>query len=189
MSLIAYLNGNKLNLQIMNNGPFQYSQTVDLKGLDENSWYPVQVSQEDPSSQIPDFVLYPIEIIVYTPWAEQGNEVSWGTYNKHAQANLSVKAVNYGWGARNSYFGYIFDRDFQHVTDNKNPIVFKFGLNNNGFILYLRGGEKYVVSVSQQCKITLFANGLNNHDESFPVVTSEPAYDDHLIDLKTKLGG
>lgn len=187
-NMSLFVNGNN---SVSDSYPLPYSKVVDLTGLDNNKWYPCQVTVGSKDKQ-PDFIQWLEKMIVSVPWINS-NKVEYGTYGAgYIFASMTVKVATYGWGARPASFGYITDDFNVFVKDNKRVIACIASNNNNGVIFYLRGGEKYIIYTKAQVNISLHKNGLSQNDETFNVLDTEPENSTELIDLtklQNKIGG
>lgn len=161
-TITANLNG---TANFANGTLFDKEQWVDLRNLDQNTWYPV-VS----SNGIPYEGLRHIKCNVQL---NSGSKPSWSTHSYGFTVNLDLLVTAFGQGT--TYANSIcLNNDSNWVTSGANPAGYSQMGNGSVAVFWLRGGGQYRLYADWDADWTVKTSTYTNNEQSVSPTTSYP---------------
>lgn len=161
-TITANLNG---TANFANGTLFDKEQWVDLRNLDQNTWYPV-VS----SNGIPYEGLRHIKCNVQL---NSGSKPSWSTHSYGFTVNLDMLITACGWGATDAN-SICLDNFSSWVTSGANPAGYSQMRNGSVAVFWLRGGGRYKLYADWDAGWDVKTSTYTNNDQSVSPTTSYP---------------
>lgn len=161
-TITANLNG---TANFANGTLFDKEQWVDLRNLDQNTWYPV-VSSND----IPYEGLRHIKCNVQL---NSGSKPSWSTHSYGFTVNLDMLITACGWGTTDAN-SICLDNFSDWVTSGANPAGYSQMRNGSVAVFWLRGGGRYRLYADWDAGWDVKTSTYTNSDQSVSPTTSYP---------------
>lgn len=161
-TITANLNG---TANFANGTLFDKEQWVDLRNLDQNTWYPV-VSSND----IPYEGLRHIKCNVQL---NSGSKPSWSTHSCGFTVNLDMLITACGWGTTDAN-SICLDNFSSWVTSGANPAGYSQMRNGSVAVFWLRGGGRYKLYADWDAGWDVKTSTYTNNDQSVSPTTSYP---------------
>lgn len=161
-TITANLNG---TANFANGTLFDKEQWVDLRNLDQNTWYPV-VS----SNGIPYEGLRHIKCNVQL---NSGSKPSWSTHSYGFTVNLDMLITACGWGTTDAN-SICLDNFSSWVTSGANPAGYSQMRNGSVAVFWLRGGGRYKLYADWDAGWDVKTSTYTNNDQSVSPTTSYP---------------
>lgn len=161
-TITANLNG---TANFANGTLFDKEQWVDLRNLDQNTWYPV-VS----SNGIPYEGLRHIKCNVQL---NSGSKPSWSTHSYGFTVNLDMLITACGWGITDAN-SICLDNFSSWVTSGANPAGYSQMRNGSVAVFWLRGGGRYKLYADWDAGWDVKTSTYTNNDQSVSPTTSYP---------------
>lgn len=129
------------------------TQDVDLRSLDQNTWYPVTLGLD---ANVPTNI-YCCQIL------DGRNHPSWATHDAGFTSVIHIVAIGGGWGTTGEGV-YEIMYEHQGFYSGEAPVGWQWNSPSSCFIFWLRGGAVYSLSSDRGRAFTLHSGGWTSAD-------------------------
>lgn len=144
---------------------FDKEQWVDLRNLDQNTWYPVVSTHGIPYEGL--------RHIKCNVQLNGGSKPSWSTHDGGFTVNLDLLVTAYGWGTTSSN-SICLNNFYSWTTSNANPAGYSQMGNGSVAVFWLRGGGRYRLYADWDAGWEIKTSTYTNNEQSVSPTTSYP---------------
>lgn len=116
------------------NVAYDTAKTVDLSGLDQNTWYPVT------GTKLPEDGLHKVKCAVQL---NSGTKPNWASHDRGFSVNFEAALIASGWGVTQAQGIVLVNQAVWVKSGEYPPLGFKQMTNSSTPVFWLRGGGKY----------------------------------------------
>lgn len=113
---------------------YDTAKTVDLSGLDQNTWYPVT------GTKLPEDGLHKVKCAVQL---NSGTKPNWASHDRGFSVNFEAALIASGWGVTQAQGIVLVNQAVWVKSGEYPPLGFKQMTNSSTPVFWLRGGGKY----------------------------------------------